>query len=67
MTDAGKPEVIRLAGGESVGESTNAAIDRAASYAGPAVVCVRTDVAANRAVPEELFMRFMEVYQGPMG
>lgn len=48
-------------------DELDAAIDRAASYRGPAVVCVRTDVAANRAVPEELFMRFMEVYQGPMG
>jgi len=44
-----------------------AALRRAQSAEGPAVVCVRTDRTANRAVPQELFMRFIEVYQGPMG
>ncbi len=47
-------------------EDLAAALGRAASASAPVVVCVPTDVAANRAVPEELFMRFMEVYQGPM-
>jgi len=34
---------------------------------GPAVVCLRTDREANLATPQELLMRFVEVYQGPMG
>lgn len=33
---------------------------------GPAVICVRTDRAANMGVPPEAALRFMEVYQGPM-
>ena len=33
---------------------------------GPAVVCVRTDRAANMGVPPEAALRFMEVYQGQM-
>jgi acetolactate synthase I/II/III large subunit len=33
----------------------------------PAVVCVRTDRGANLATPQELIMRFVEVYQGAMG
>jgi len=43
------------------------ALERARANAAPAVVCVRTEVAANRAVPGELFHRFFEVYQGPLG
>ncbi|HME71779.1 MAG TPA: thiamine pyrophosphate-binding protein [Myxococcota bacterium] len=34
---------------------------------GPAVVCVKTDREANLATPQELLMRFIEVYQGPTG
>jgi acetolactate synthase-1/2/3 large subunit len=33
---------------------------------GPALVCVRTDRAANMGVPPEAALRFMEVYQGPI-
>jgi len=33
----------------------------------PTVVCVRTDRGANLATPQELIMRFVEVYQGAMG
>jgi acetolactate synthase-1/2/3 large subunit len=43
------------------------ALERARAYDGPAVICVRTDRDANRAVPAELFHRFFEVYQGPLG
>jgi len=43
------------------------ALDRARAAAGPAVVCIRTDRAANLAIPGDLMMRFGEVYQGPMG
>ncbi len=42
------------------------ALARARDVAGPVVVCVRTDRAANLAVAPEPGMRFMEVYQGPM-
>jgi hypothetical protein len=31
------------------------------------VVCVRTDAAANLALPQDPLLRFTEVYQGPMG
>jgi len=34
---------------------------------GPAVVCIRSNRDANLAIPQELMMRFIEVYQGPMG
>ena len=51
---------------EKLGE-LEPALARARASNGPAVVCVRTDVAANRAVPGELFHRFFEVYQGPLG
>jgi acetolactate synthase-1/2/3 large subunit len=34
---------------------------------GPSVVCLRTDREANLAIPPEMLMRFVEVYQGPMG
>jgi acetolactate synthase-1/2/3 large subunit len=43
------------------------ALQRAKAAKGPAVVCVRTDREANLAVPQELMLRFVEVYQGPMG
>jgi hypothetical protein len=31
------------------------------------VVCVRTSRDANLAVPQEPLLRFVEVYQGPIG
>lgn len=40
---------------------------RAAEADGPAVVCMRTDREANLATPPEPLLRFVEVYQGPMG
>ena len=43
------------------------ALHRAKDARGPGVVCVRTDKAANLATPQEFLMRFIEVYQGPMG
>lgn len=43
------------------------AIEQAHKSHGPAVVCVRTDREANMSTPEEMFVRFMEVYQGPIG
>ncbi len=42
-----------------------AALDRAAGYAGPAVVCVKTSTQANLSVPGALTGRFFEVYFGP--
>ncbi len=47
-------------------EDLPAALEAARKAPGPAVVCVRTSREANLAVPEEAFMRFFEVYQGPM-
>jgi len=43
------------------------ALRRARAVKGPSLVCVRTDRDANRAVPPEMFHRFFEVYQGPLG
>ena len=43
------------------------ALQRAKAAQGPAVVCLRTDREANLAIPQELLLRFVEVYQGPMG
>ncbi|MFN8544873.1 MAG: thiamine pyrophosphate-binding protein [Candidatus Binatia bacterium] len=42
------------------------ALERAKRSDAPTVVCVRTDRDANLAVPEDLLMRFIEVYQGPI-
>lgn len=43
------------------------AVERARKSAAPTVICVKTDRDANMAVPEELGVRFAEVYQGPLG
>lgn len=43
------------------------ALQAARAHPGPAVVCVRTDRDANRNVPSDGMMRFVEVYQGPLG
>jgi acetolactate synthase-1/2/3 large subunit len=43
-----------------------AALARARDAAGPVVICVRTDRAANLGVAPEPGLRFAEVYQGPM-
>jgi acetolactate synthase I/II/III large subunit len=43
------------------------ALSRATERDGPTVVCVKTDQAANLAVPQDVLIRFFEVYQGPVG
>jgi len=48
-------------------EDLEPALERAKAAAGPAVVCVRTDRDANLALPADLLLRFVEVYQGPLG
>jgi acetolactate synthase-1/2/3 large subunit len=48
-------------------EDVEPVLRRAKAANGPAVVCVRTDREANLAIPQELLLRFVEVYQGPMG
>ena len=48
-------------------EDVEPALRRARAATAPAVVCLRTDRDANLAVPPDLTMRFVEVYQGPMG
>jgi acetolactate synthase-1/2/3 large subunit len=50
---------------ESLAE-VEAALVKARDVAGPVVICVRTDRAANLGVAPEPGMRFAEVYQGPM-
>jgi acetolactate synthase I/II/III large subunit len=47
-------------------EDVAPALRRAKEAKGPAVVCVRTDRAANLGIPQELMLRFVEVYQGPL-
>src|SRR5215813_10142315 len=47
-------------------QSLEPALRRAREAEGPAVVCGRTDRAANLAIPPELLLRFVEVYQGPL-
>lgn len=48
-------------------EDVEPALQRAKAAPGPAVVCLRTSRDANLGVPPEMMMRFVEVYQGPMG
>jgi acetolactate synthase-1/2/3 large subunit len=43
------------------------AIRAAKDHDGPSLVCIRSDHDANLAVPESMFMRFFEVYSGPLG
>jgi len=46
-------------------EALPAALARAKGAAGPALICVRTSMQANLAVPESGMARFFEVYNGP--
>jgi acetolactate synthase-1/2/3 large subunit len=48
-------------------EQLEPALAAAKASGGPAVVCVRTSREANLAVPAGPLLRFVEVYQGPMG
>ncbi len=50
---------------ETMGE-LEAALAAARSATGPMVVCVKTDAAANLAVPQDALRRFTEVYNGPV-
>jgi acetolactate synthase-1/2/3 large subunit len=43
------------------------ALETARQADGPVALCVRTDHAANLGVPQEAILRFVEVYQGPLG
>jgi acetolactate synthase-1/2/3 large subunit len=43
------------------------ALRRAKDATGPVVLCVRTSREANMATPPDPVLRFVEVYQGPMG
>jgi acetolactate synthase I/II/III large subunit len=49
---------------ESIGD-LEGALTRAKAYAGPALVCVPTSVAANLAMSSSIGGRFFEVYFGP--
>jgi acetolactate synthase-1/2/3 large subunit len=46
-------------------EDLDPALRRSLEHSGPNLVCVRTDHAANLAVPAEMTARFFEVYFGP--
>jgi acetolactate synthase-1/2/3 large subunit len=43
------------------------ALEKARDAEGPVVICLRTSREANLATPTDPLMRFIEVYQGPMG
>ena len=47
-------------------DEVESALQKARAAEGPVVICVRTDRAANLAVPPDGMVRFFEVYQGPM-
>ena len=46
-------------------EDLEPALRRAKDHDGPSVICLRTDIEANLAVPEAMVARFSEVYTGP--
>jgi len=46
-------------------EDLDAALNRAKGHDGPSLICLRTDHAANLAVPAQMIARFFEVYSGP--
>ena len=48
-------------------EEVKPALEGAKAEKGAAVVCIRSDRDANLAMPGELLMRFLEVYEGPIG
>ncbi|MBK8294620.1 MAG: thiamine pyrophosphate-binding protein [Solirubrobacterales bacterium] len=48
-------------------EDLEPALRRAKDHDGPSVICLRTDIEANLAVPEAMVARFSEVYTGPAG
>lgn len=48
-------------------EDLEPALQRAKATQGPVVVCIRTDRDANLGIPGSLLVRFLEVYQGPLG
>jgi acetolactate synthase-1/2/3 large subunit len=48
-------------------EEIEPALRRAKDADGPVVVCVRTSREANLTTPADPVLRFVEVYQGPMG
>ncbi len=46
-------------------EEVEPGLQRAKAAKGPAAVCLRTSRDANLMIPNELILRFVEVYQGP--
>jgi acetolactate synthase-1/2/3 large subunit len=48
-------------------EDLEPTLERAKACEGPAVVCLRTNRDANLATPAGPLVRFVEVYQGPLG
>jgi thiamine pyrophosphate-dependent acetolactate synthase large subunit-like protein len=48
-------------------EEVGPALAGAKAEKGPAVVCIRSDRDANLTTPGDPLMRFIEVYNGPIG
>jgi len=46
-------------------DELDGALVRAQAHAGPSLVCIRTDLDANRALPAGIRERFDEAYTGP--
>jgi acetolactate synthase-1/2/3 large subunit len=46
-------------------DDLRAALGLALANDGPTVICVKTDREANLMLPQDMMMRFVEVYQGP--
>jgi acetolactate synthase I/II/III large subunit len=47
-------------------EDLEGALTRSREHEGPSLICLRTNHDANRAVPEAMLARFLEVYSGPV-
>jgi acetolactate synthase-1/2/3 large subunit len=48
-------------------EDLRATLEQPRDQDRPTVICVKTDHQANLMLPQDMMMRFVEVYQGPMG
>ncbi len=48
-------------------EGLRTALAESRASEGPTVICLKTDRDANLMLPQDMIMRFVEVYQGPMG
>ena len=63
LTKAGRVIEVEMAGHPLWFQSREAWL--ALANDGPTVICVKTDREANLMLPQDMMMRFVEVYQGP--